>query len=81
MSGPLVSADCTSTRLGSTHEPAASAEEAFKNLAENHGISEELASEKLHAIKGENGLPADFNVTIGKTGDVYNPVAENDLVR
>jgi len=69
------------TILGNALSRPNAAEEAFKNLAENHGISEELASEKLHAIKGENGLPADFNVTIGKTGDVYNPVAENDLVR
>ena len=48
--------------------------DVFKNLEKNHGISDELASERLHQIKDENHLPADFNLAFGRTGDVYNPV-------
>ena len=43
-----------------------------KNLSDYHGVSTEVASNRLHKIKVSAGLKADDNVVIGKTGDVYD---------
>jgi RHS repeat-associated protein len=48
------------------------AREAFKHLEKYHGISPEVASERLHEIKAAAGLGAADDVAIGRTGDVYN---------
>jgi hypothetical protein len=55
------------------------AKEAFKHLEKYHGISEVLASRRLHQIKAAAGLgPAD-NVLIDRTGGVWNNVTREFL--
>lgn len=48
-------------------------EEVFRRLSIYHGISREAASERLHALKRESGLPGDFNVEFDLTGNVLIP--------
>jgi RHS repeat-associated protein len=47
-------------------------QDAYKHLEKYHGVPQELASERLHKIKQAAGLGATDNVTVGRTGDVYN---------
>ena len=48
------------------------AKRAFEHLDEFHGVDPATASNRLHKLKARGGLgPAD-NVTIGRTGDVYD---------
>ena len=44
----------------------------FKNLADHHGISRHLASQRLHDLKQALGLPPDYNLIFDLTGNVYN---------
>jgi len=46
--------------------------EAFKHLEKFHGIAPEVASKRLHKLKKSGGMGGADNVTIGRTGDVYN---------
>jgi hypothetical protein len=46
----------------------------FDRLEDNNGISPELASARLHAIKAEFGLGGADNVAFTMSGDVYDPV-------
>ena len=43
----------------------------YKHLEKYHGIASHVASNRLHRIKEENGLPADFELLFHKTGNVY----------
>jgi RHS repeat-associated protein len=47
-------------------------EDVFRNLEEYHGISENLASLRLHQIKEASGFGGK-NVVVDMTGNVYNP--------
>lgn len=51
------------------------ADEAFGHLDRFHGLSTDVASARLHDIKRTIGLPGDFDVLFGPTGDVWNPVS------
>jgi hypothetical protein len=57
---------------GRPYTGANAPEQAYQHLEEYHGVSPEVASERLHQIKQGAGLGATDNVTIGRTGDVYN---------
>lgn len=46
----------------------------YRHLTEFHGISAEVASERIHEIKEKLGFAADYNLIFGQTGDVYDPV-------
>jgi hypothetical protein len=50
-----------------------SARVAFARLKRFHGIDEELASERLHAIKKRLGYAPNDNVILDFTGNVYDP--------
>ena len=50
-----------------------SAKIIFARLERFHGIPPELASERLHAIKGKSGRGPGDNVVFDMTGNVYNP--------
>jgi hypothetical protein len=43
----------------------------YKHLEKYHGISKHLASDRLHRIKTDNGLPPDFDLLIDRTGNAY----------
>jgi hypothetical protein len=45
----------------------------FKRLGDNNGIDSNVASERLHQIKQENGLRGNDNVTFDMSGNVYGP--------
>ncbi len=47
-------------------------DDIFKNLDQNHGISNDIASERLHKLKEANGLRGDEDVIIDRTGNVFN---------
>jgi hypothetical protein len=52
---------------------------AVKHLQTHHGVSPADAGHRLHRLKEQGGLgPAD-DVTIGRTGDVYNAVTGERL--
>jgi hypothetical protein len=46
-------------------------EDVYKHLAKHHGIAIHVASNRLHRLKKEHGLPANFNLLFHKTGNVY----------
>jgi hypothetical protein len=46
-------------------------EYVYKHLEKYHGIPAHVASNRLHRIKEQNGLPADFDLLFHKTGNVY----------
>ena len=46
---------------------------AFSRLNQNHGVSRIEFREQIHMIKRNESLPADFNLSFGPTGDVWNP--------
>ena len=46
-------------------------EQVYKHLEKYHGISQHVASTRFHRIKAENSLPADFDLLIDRTGNVY----------
>jgi hypothetical protein len=46
-------------------------EYVYRHLEKYHGIATHVASNRLHAIKEENGLPADFALLFHRTGNVY----------
>jgi len=46
-------------------------EYVYRHLAKYHGIATHLASERLHRLKQENGLPANFALLFHKTGNIY----------
>ena len=43
----------------------------YGHLEKYHGIAAHLASERLHTIKADNALPADFDLLFDRTGNVY----------
>jgi hypothetical protein len=43
----------------------------YSHLETYHGVLPYVASNRLHRIKAENGLPANFNLLFHKTGNVY----------
>ena len=43
----------------------------YKHLEKYHGIAPHVASNRLHRMKDENGLPANFNLLFHKTGNIY----------
>jgi hypothetical protein len=45
----------------------------YKHLEKYHGIATHVASDRLHKIKEENGLPADFDLLFDITGNVFRP--------
>ena len=51
------------------------ADYAFDRLNLNHGLTREEFRIQIHEIKRTEGLPADFDVMFGPTGDVWNPVS------
>jgi hypothetical protein len=54
-------------------------EEMYTHLRQNHGISKELAKDRLHKIKEHYGYRGDDNVIIHHTGNVYDPVTREYL--
>jgi hypothetical protein len=42
----------------------------YKHLEKYHGIPMHVASNRLHRIKEQNGLPADFDLRFDITGNV-----------
>jgi len=46
---------------------------AYQRLNVNHGVTRTEFGDQIHAIKRTNGLPGDFNLGFGPTGDVWNP--------
>ncbi len=46
---------------------------AFSRLSQNHGVTRVEFREQIHMIKRNENLPADFNLSFGPTGDVWNP--------
>jgi hypothetical protein len=50
---------------------------AFAHLARYHGLSDYVASERLHRLKSMNGLAATDGVIIGHTGDVYDVMGDH----
>ncbi len=70
--GGVGSGNGASTIPGRPYTGKDAAKEAFKHLEKYHGISPEVASERLHNIKAAAGLGAADDVAIGRTGDVYN---------
>lgn len=46
-----------------------------RRLSQFHGISRELASRRLHALKAFHGLSGDENVIFDRTGNVYQDVS------
>jgi RHS repeat-associated protein len=55
------------------------ASEAFAHLEKHHGISQELASARLHLIKTTHGIGPGENVLIDRTGGVWNPITREFL--
>jgi hypothetical protein len=45
----------------------------FQRLQNNNGIDPNVASNRLHQIKKENGLRGNDNVTFDMLGNVYGP--------
>jgi hypothetical protein len=43
----------------------------YRHLEKYHGIATHVASNRLHRIKEENGLPADFDLLFDITGNVF----------
>jgi hypothetical protein len=43
----------------------------YRHLEKYHGIPSHLASDRLHRLKAENGLPANFHLLFHKTGNIY----------
>lgn len=43
----------------------------YKHLEKYHGIVTHVASNRLHRIKEENGLPPDFDLLFDITGNIY----------
>jgi hypothetical protein len=43
----------------------------YKHLEKYHGIATHVASNRLHRIKVENHLPANFDLLFDRTGNVY----------
>ena len=43
----------------------------YKHLEKYHGITTHASSDRLHKIKEENGLPADFDLRFDITGNVF----------
>ena len=52
---------------------------SFARLNENHGVTRIEFGDQVHAIKDANGLPGDFDLLFGPTGDVWNPLS-GDLI-
>jgi hypothetical protein len=46
-------------------------EYVYKHLEKYHGIAAHVPINRLHRIKGDNGLPANFNLLFHKTGNIY----------
>jgi RHS repeat-associated protein len=47
-------------------------EKAYEHLNKHHGVSPEVAGNRLHKLKKHGNLAPDDDVIIGRTGDVYN---------
>ena len=43
----------------------------YRHLEKYHGIATHVASTRLHRIKSENGLPANFALLFDITGNVF----------
>jgi hypothetical protein len=43
----------------------------FRHLEKYHGIPEHVSSNRLHRMKEEMGLPANFQLLFHKTGNIY----------
>ena len=43
----------------------------YSHLEKNHGIAPHAASNRLHEIKEQHGLPANFDLLFHRTGNVY----------
>jgi RHS repeat-associated protein len=54
---------------------------ALQRLELNHGVTSEEFGNQIHSIKYENGLPGDFDLGFGPTGDVWNPRTKELLGR
>jgi hypothetical protein len=46
-------------------------EYVYRHLEKYHGVATHIASNRLHRIKEDNGLPANFNLLFHKTGNIY----------
>lgn len=53
------------------HVAAYPIEYVYTHLKKHHGIAPHVASSRLHRIKEQNGLPANFELLFHKTGNVY----------
>jgi hypothetical protein len=54
-------------------------QEVYRRLEKNHGISPEVASERLHRGKHALGIPANADLLFDMTGNVYDPVTRQWL--
>ena len=54
-------------------------ERAYKHLEDYHGVSRDVARNRLHKLKELGNLGAADDVVIGKTGDVYNAATGEHL--
>jgi hypothetical protein len=43
----------------------------YKHLEKYHGIATHVSSNRLHKIKEESGLPADYALLFDRTGNVF----------
>jgi hypothetical protein len=51
----------------------ASADDLYRHLQHYHGITPEIASERLHLIKQKEGYHAADNVIFDYTGNLFDP--------
>jgi len=66
-------------KLPTSARTTTEAAEIFRRLERFHGISEKLASQRLHAIKEAAGRGPSDNVLFDLTGNVYNPATREWL--
>ncbi len=53
------------------HVPTYPIDNVYKHLEKYHGIATHVSSNRLHKIKEENGLPADFDLLFDRTGNIF----------
>ena len=53
------------------HVPTYPIDHVYKHLEKYHGISSHVASTRLHRIKEDNGMPADFDLFFDIMGNSY----------
>jgi hypothetical protein len=61
------------TRLPANARNTSDEQEIFRRLRVYHGISEQSASERLHAIKKHSARGPEDNVLFDLTGGVFDP--------